>query len=124
MMKRLLSITLLLFSFESFSWETKDCEGKKEDRIKGLEHFGRKAQEYISEHGYLPDLSNVHVPKLEHEIPPSLQKYLVCGGSDEGEVHYWCFSEREEKREVTEVCYFNLNDSSIRCQPVTMEYDH
>ena len=123
MMKRLLSVTLFLLSFESYSWETGDCEGRKEDRIKGLEQFGRKAQEYISEHGYLPDLCNVHVPKLEREIPQSLQKYLVCGGSDDGEVRYSCFSEREEYREVTEICYFNLNDSSIRCQPVTMEYD-
>jgi hypothetical protein len=117
---------LLLFlciSSSCYAWQTTHCSGTREERIALLEEFGKAAQKYLRENGSIPNLCNQSIPELEKEIPEGLENYLVCGSSEYDEVHYSCWLEYTDEKQVDEKCKFSLSSEKISCGGITATYD-
>ena len=116
-----LAITVILFSSQSFAWETSHCKGDIRARKASLEVFGTRVVEHIKKHGNLPELCDENVPQVRELIPEVLESYLICGSSKQKEVYYYCFNENTRFRVTTERCAYNLSSKAVECSSRTAE---
>ncbi|TQV72609.1 hypothetical protein FKG94_18095 [Exilibacterium tricleocarpae] len=123
MMKKCILVLSILISNYALSWDTVECRGQQHDRVLALNELGLRVLAFIRDNGKLPDLCRNHFLNRDQLIPKELKSYLVCGGSENDSVGYWCWKDHSNIKKVQEVCKFTLSTGNMECRNLVATYD-